>query len=403
VGRAKTRRRALGSRGFWIAIVAVTVGATALRIGASDRGQALLVRYGVGGGFTGALATRLDVALARAFLDLGLLRGDVKARVVEDHGRRVREYTFAAPQHRTPTQVQVAIAAAAARVHANVVSAEQRHDQKGELLVRVGFGRRVTHRLVIRDAPAPAVARDARHGPRIALIIDDMGHNLNATSRGFMDLDVPVTLAVLPDQPKSRATFRAATEREIPTLLHLPMEATGGSDPGRGAVRVGMDAEEIDALIGRYHDRYETFVGVNNHMGSRATAHRPTMRALMTALRKRDLVFVDSRTTKSTVGPAAGREAGVWCIANDLFLDDGDEGEEQVAANLRRLAAMARRHGLAVGIAHPHPHTLAALRAALPRLQAEGYEFTTIAGLQPRTAAAAGAGAVEPASRRASR
>ena len=400
--RAKARRRALGSRGFWIAILGVAVAAAAMRIGASDRGQALLARHGLGGGFTGALATRLDVALARTFLDLGLLRGDVKARVVAEDGRRIREYTFAAPQHRTPTQVQVAIAAAAARVHANVVSAEQRHERSDELVMRVGYGRRVTHRLVIRDAPAPAITRNTSRKPRIALVIDDLGHNLNATTRGFLELDVPVTLAVLPDQPKSRATFRAATEREIPTLLHLPMEATGGSDPGDGAVRVGMDAAEIDALVGRYHDRYETFIGVNNHMGSRATAHRPTMRALMTALRKRELVFVDSKTTSRSVGRATGREAGVWCIANDLFLDDGDEGEEQVAANLRRLAAMARRHGLAVGIAHPHAHTLAALRAALPRLQAEGYEFTTIAGLQPRAAVAAQPG-IEQVSRRASR
>jgi polysaccharide deacetylase 2 family uncharacterized protein YibQ len=72
-------------------------------------------------------------------------------------------------------------------------------------------------------------------------------------------------------------------------------------------------------------------------------------------------------------------------VANDLFLDDGEESQEQVEANLDRLARMARKRGLAIGIAHPHPETLAALRAALPRLQADGYEFVTLESLRPAT------------------
>jgi len=391
----------VGSRGFWIAIASLLVLSGGLRLWTTDRGQALLVRHGLGPHFVGALGTRLDVALARTFLDLGLLRGDVKARVVTDRGRRVREYAFAAPGHRTPTQVHVEIRRAAASVHAEVVNAEELHDKNGEqLLLRVGFGRVVTHRILVRSAPAPAIAQRDGRAPRIALVIDDLGHNFNDTTRGFLDLGVPLTLAILPDRPKSKSVFRAAREREIPTLLHLPMEAAGGGDAGDRAVRVGTSAAEIDALVGRHLGRYESFIGVNNHMGSRATADRATMRALMTALAKRDLVWVDSQTTARSVGRAMGREAGVWSIANDLFLDDGDEGEEQVAANLRRLAAMARRHGLAVGIAHPHATTLAALEAALPRLRAEGFEFVTVAELRPPRLAAPSAAA---ASRRAER
>jgi polysaccharide deacetylase 2 family uncharacterized protein YibQ len=44
---------------------------------------------------------------------------------------------------------------------------------------------------------------------------------------------------------------------------------------------------------------------------------------------------------------------------------------------------------LALGIAHPHPETLAALRRALPRLQAEGFAFVTLADLRPAPEAAA--------------
>ncbi len=107
----------------------------------------------------------------------------------------------------------------------------------------------VTHRILVRSAPAPAIAQRDGRAPRIALVIDDLGHNFNDTTRGFLDLGVPLTLAILPDRPKSKSVFRAARERDIPTLLHLPMEAAGGGDAGDRAVRVGTSAAEIDALV----------------------------------------------------------------------------------------------------------------------------------------------------------
>jgi len=150
-----------------------------------------------------------------------------------------------------------------------------------------------------------------------------------------------------------------------------------------------MSAGEIDAIIGKARERYPSFVGVNNHMGSLATADLGTMRALAQALKRRDLVFVDSQTTPQSVGLRACREAGVWIVRNDLFLDDGGGTTEKVADNLLRLAGMARRRGLAVGIGHPHPGTLAALQAMLPRLRAEGIELVTIDELRPGVRVAA--------------
>jgi hypothetical protein len=51
---------------------------------------------------------------------------------------------------------------------------------------------------------------------------------------------------------------------------------------------------------------------------------------------------------------------------------------------LLSLVALARKRGLAVGIAHPHPETLQALRALLPRLQADGIQFVTVNDLRPQ-------------------
>jgi polysaccharide deacetylase 2 family uncharacterized protein YibQ len=43
-----------------------------------------------------------------------------------------------------------------------------------------------------------------------------------------------------------------------------------------------------------------------------------------------------------------------------------------------RAAADAKRKGWAVTIGHPHPETIAALREALPRLQARGIQLVVV-------------------------
>jgi hypothetical protein len=364
-----------------------------LRFGFGARGQALLVRAGLGRPFQHQLATRLDVALAERFLAMGLVRADIKARDATEGRRRVREYAFSCPQHLTPTQVHADLARAARSVHAEMRQARVVYEPRHELRLVVGYGRFATHRVVIRF---PAARREIAAGPkkaRLLLVIDDLGHNMNATTRGILDLGVPITLAVLPGLRKSDAVFEAAQERRIPTLLHLPMEPEGDADPGKHAVRVGMRPEEIADIVAGCVRRYKTFIGVNNHMGSRATADRPTMAALMAALRSHELLFVDSQTTPRSQGRAAARAAGVWCIANDLFLDDRQEGPEQVEANLLRLGVIARKRGVAVGIGHPHPQTLAALQKILPRLQAHGIELVSLETLRPTAAVARRAGA----------
>jgi hypothetical protein len=208
VARRATRQRAIGSRAFWIAVAVLALAGLGVRLWTTDRGQALLVRHGIFRQFVPSLGGKLDVALARTFLDLGLLRGDVKARVVAFGGRRVREYTFTAPGHRTATQCHVALRRAAERVHATVQEAREQHAPEA-LSLRLGFGAATTHLVLIKPRSAPAVARADGRGPRIALVIDDLGHNFNATTRGFLELGVPVTLAVLPDRPKSKDVVRA--------------------------------------------------------------------------------------------------------------------------------------------------------------------------------------------------
>jgi len=347
-----------------------------------ESGQALLMRAGLTNRFLEPLTVHLDLALAERFLDMGLLRGDLRARRVVQDGTELREYTFRAPSHLTPTQCNLWLSRAVHAAGANIVRAEEDHRRDGEVVLLVGFGTHITHRLVAQPTPRVVEPQEPHQTATVVLVIDDLGNNMNSTTRGMFELGVPITVAVLPDLANSGDAFRAARERGVPAILHLPMEPERNLNPGRDPVRVGMNATEIDALIGRHHKRYGDFIGINNHMGSRATADARTMEAFALVLQRRGLFFLDSVTTPKSVGYTAARERGVWSIRNDLFLDDGTESAEDVASNLIQLCEIARERGLAVGIAHPRPYTLQALRALLPRLQAEGIHFVTLEDLR---------------------
>ncbi|MFQ5599926.1 MAG: divergent polysaccharide deacetylase family protein [Candidatus Krumholzibacteriia bacterium] len=384
-GRARARRRRRVRRGFLAAaLVLGLLGAGAIHVLTSESGQALLVRAGLTDRFLDRLEVHLDVALAERFLDLGLLRSDLRAGAILEDGVEVREYSFRTPPHLTPSQCNLGITRAARAAGAEVLRAEEYHRRGGTIVLWLGFGSHVTHRVVVRPrVPAPEPSHEP--APRVALVIDDLGHNMNATTLEVFELGIPLTVAVLPDLPSSRAAFRAAQHYGVPALLHLPMEPERDLDPGKTPVTVGMSEAEIGALIDRHYRRYGVFIGINNHMGSRATADRATMRAFAAVLAKRGLFFFDSLTTPRSLAHQMSRQMGVWSIRNDLFLDDRTRSAETVADNVTRLCEMAREHGLAVGIAHPRHYTMQALRAMLPRLQAEGIEFVTLEDLRGDT------------------
>jgi polysaccharide deacetylase 2 family uncharacterized protein YibQ len=121
--------------------------------------------------------------------------------------------------------------------------------------------------------------------------------------------------------------------------------------------------------------------GVNNHMGSAATSDRPTMVALMKALRSRDLLFIDSLTSAKSVAHAEAVNAGLPTAKNRIFLDYDNKNQVTIKANLEVLVRSARSSGFALGICHPHRATAEVLAREIPRLMKEGVRFVTVSEL----------------------
>jgi len=214
-----------------------------------------------------------------------------------------------------------------------------------------------------------------------AIVIDDLGNELGPAER-IASWKAPVAGAVLPGVAYSGAAARALARGGKEVLLHLPMEPAGYPKvrPGPGVILRSQSDAEIVRTLESDLATVPGVVGVNNHMGSAATADPRVMRVVAGVLSDRGLFFLDSRTTDATVAERTAEEASVPAVSRRIFLDDV-ETEEAVSRQLAELVRLAREEGSAVAIGHPYPATLAVLEREMPGLAARGVRLVRVGEL----------------------
>ena len=218
--------------------------------------------------------------------------------------------------------------------------------------------------------PKPEVDAVGRK-PKVAIIIDDMGHDYGMAKK-FFDLSDRLTFSVLPYSAFHRKVAKLAHARDLETMLHLPMEPLEypAVDPGSGALLTSMSPDQLIAQLNVNLDAVQYVKGVNNHMGSKMTAVSTQLYQIFSVLKKRDLFFIDSRTTTASVCKPSARLFQIPFAQRDVFIDNVQEA----AAVLRRieeLILVAKSHGEAIGIAHPYSVTYDVLRRELPKIEAQ--------------------------------
>ena len=237
----------------------------------------------------------------------------------------------------------------------------------------------------VPDKPPPwllfaANAPPLGERPVIAVVIDDVGLD-KRRARRVIALPGPLTLSLLTYATELPALAAAARAEGHELLVHLPMEPVSGhADPGPNALMISHDVRELLRRIDWSLARFDGFVGVSNHMGSRFTQDAPAMAVVLAELQRRGLMFLDSRTSGQTIGAAIARTIELPGAERDVFLDpDGQQSD--VAGQLDQLERVAWQQGFAVGIGHPHDVTLAALADWLPQATARGLVLAPISAI----------------------
>lgn len=259
-----------------------------------------------------------------------------------------------------------------------------------------GAGRgAVIEAIISAGAPERFPASPTRPGgpPRVIIVFDDVGPDPRAFD-ALIELPGPLTLSFLPyaDDVQRQVNRALADGNDI--LLHLPMEPSGGSDPGPGALKASMQASELFTALGDNLGRFDGYAGVNNHMGSKLTRDEQAMKRILAFLDRRGLFFLDSLTTGDSRASIAGASVGAEVLVRDVFLD-AERGQDAVRRQLALAERIAEETGYVIAIAHPRADTLAVVGPWLTTAPARGFRLETITALRGERSGAYAANAAD--------
>lgn len=194
--------------------------------------------------------------------------------------------------------------------------------------------------------------------PRIAIVVTGLGPGEAATTAAIR-LPSEVTLAFLSHARDLQAWIDLARAAGHEVLLDVPMEPIGFPriDPGPHPLLTSLSgAENVDRL--KWHlGRAIGYVGVTHDMGARFTTSADALRPVLSALRVRGLMFLDSRTARDSVAARLATTIGLARAINDRFLDErATRGD--IDRRLGEVEHIARETGNSVAIGHAYPVTL---------------------------------------------
>lgn len=343
----------------------------------TDPGRSFLLDAGAASVYESVQAS-LEKRIVRVLRRYGALSKQIKIASEAVDGRDVQVIRAETPPDASLVQINWAISRAARAAGCRVRSCREGED--GTIItMEIGTRRVLTQRVIVKKgSERQHFARaEAKRTPVVALCVDDFGFFNNTLVKDFLELDFPFTISVIPGLRHSEKIALAAAEAGKEVFCHLPMEAEKeGWDAGEiPLIRVAMKRAEIEKAMTRALETVPGAIGINNHMGSRATADRAVMETVLRVCRSRGLIFLDSYTTPNTIVREVAKEVGVAEAGNDLFLDNG-VGETR--ENMSKLLSLAASRGTAVGIVHVKKENLEDLRWMADEARREGIDFVTI-------------------------
>ena len=209
---------------------------------------------------------------------------------------------------------------------------------------------------VLPKAPKRDVKRVV-HKPKLAIIIDDV--SVKSHVDAIKSLNLPLTMSFLPPS-KFRPNSSILASKEKFYMVHLPMEAQSFTKEEPFTLRVDDSQQKISDRVAKIKNLFPSVKYINNHTGSKFTSNETAVNRLVYALDNLNINFIDSRTTAKTKVPQVMKNYGYKYVARDVFLDHHME-KEYVIKQIKEAISVAKKHGTAIAIGHPHANTILAL------------------------------------------
>jgi len=207
------------------------------------------------------------------------------------------------------------------------------------------------------DLPPVRAIKKVVTKPKLAIIIDDM--SLQSQVDKIKSLGIPLTMSFMPPRAARPDSAHLASAENF-YMVHLPLEALHFTKEEPNTLHVGDSQQKISNRIKEIKRLFPKVRYINNHTGSKFTSNELAMNHLIFALKNNNIQFVDSRTTAKTEVPRVMKNFGLQYISRDVFLDHKMD-KPYILGQIKEAIRIAKIHGTAIAIGHPHANTILAL------------------------------------------
>ncbi len=232
--------------------------------------------------------------------------------------------------------------------------------------------------------PAAGGASGA-NGARIAILIGGMGLSPAGTSDAINKLPDEITLAFAPYARNLGRWAARARAQGHEIMLQVPMEPYDypDNDPGPYTLLTTLETARNIERLEWLMSRFTGYTGVVNYMGAKFTASSGPLRAILAALHRRGLLFVDDGTSPRSRAASAAAAIGMRAATANLVID-AVQSETAIEDALAKLEKTALAKGMAIGVGSGLPVTIELLSEWARTLDDKGITLVPVSALVAR-------------------
>ncbi len=203
--------------------------------------------------------------------------------------------------------------------------------------------------------------------PRLAIVIDDFGYSSGKTARELINLDVKITISIIPGHQYTQWAIDEGLKHNKEIIVHMPME------PEKENLIKGEEEFILTTNSTNNENRLKLLkaiesipqaVGLNNHMGSKATTDKELMTIVAQVIKDKNLYFLDSITSAKSVAFDICNTHGIPSLKRSVFIDH-EKNDIYIENQLNKAINIAKEKMTAIALGHVNNHTIKVIKKML--------------------------------------
>ena len=191
---------------------------------------------------------------------------------------------------------------------------------------------------------------------KMSIVIDDFGSYDQSGVEKLLNLDIPLTCAILPNVDNSQSNFNEIIKNGHEPILHMPMQShVNLPESWYGPIYIkNYDSPEVTKQkLTECLKQFPNIKGFNIHIGSGVSRNTNLMTSIYDFANENNLYFLDSRTIVTNATEDACKETHSIYLGRNVFLEaDKNKSYSGVCKRLLEGAEIAKNEGFSIVIGH---------------------------------------------------